>query len=79
MFSDNLSARLERIKRFYKRNNTLFNSLGLIICGHIVWWEIQQNKAFIPKEQRIKHIGPITIPYIDELEYFKKDKPAKSE
>lgn len=65
----------ERFKRFLKRNDTLFACLGLVICGHIVWWEIQQNRNIIPKESRIKHIGPIQVPYIDD--YIEKKDGGK--
>lgn len=63
-----------RIKLFYKRNDILFACSGLVVFVHVFWWQVQQNKAFVHKEDRLKHIGPIKIPYLDELEYFKNKK-----
>jgi hypothetical protein len=62
----------ERFKLFYKRNDILFWSLGLIGVTHFLWWEIQQNKGFVRKEERVRKLGPFTIPYLDELTIFKK-------
>jgi hypothetical protein len=76
---DKFWYRFERAKWFYRRNDSLFIGLGLVIGMHILWWEVQHNKAFIPKDNRLKHIGPFTIPYVDELEIFEKWKTKKFE
>ena len=60
----------ERFRRFYKRNDILVWSLGLIVGGHLFWWEIQHNPAFVPKHERKHQLGPVKITYLDE--YFKK-------
>ncbi len=64
-----------RFKKFYRRNDIAFWCAGLIIFGHVFWWEIQQNKAFVPKHDRVRKVGPFTVPYLDELEAFKKSPP----
>lgn len=61
----------ERFKRFYRRNDTLFMCSGLIVFGHIVWWEVQQNRTFVNKQERVRHLGPLSIPYLDELQIFR--------
>jgi hypothetical protein len=62
----------ERFKLFYKRNDISFWSIGLIAVTHFLWWEIQQNKGFVHKEDRVRKLGPFTIPYLDELAIFKR-------
>ena len=71
---NNFKYKLERFRRFYRRNDSLFHCLGLVFCMHFVWWEVQQNKKFIPKEQRLEHIGPFKIPYLDDFDFFSKKK-----
>lgn len=61
-----------RLKRFVKRNEIVFYSFGLLGFSHFVWWEIQQIKSFVPKSERVNHLGPFRIPYLDEFEFFKK-------
>lgn len=61
-----------RFKRFVKRNEIVFYSLGLLTFSHFVWWEIQQIKSFVPKSERVNHLGPFRVPYLDELDFFKK-------
>jgi len=62
----------ERFKLFYKRNDILFWSFGLLGVTHFLWWEIQQNKGFVRKEDRVRKLGPFTIPYLDEFTIFKR-------
>jgi hypothetical protein len=66
----------ERFKRFYRRNDTLFMCGGLFVFAHIVWWEIQQNRSFVTSEDRVRKLGPFTIPYLDELYIFKRAKKS---
>ena len=61
----------QRLVRFYKRNDITFACIGLIIFGHIAWWQVQQNRLFVDKKDRVRHLGPISIPYLDESEYIK--------
>ena len=62
----------QRAVRFFKRNDTLFYFAGLFVFGHVFWWQVQQNKAFISTAERRRHLGPIPIVYLDEIDYFKK-------
>ena len=62
----------ERFKRFYKRNDIIVWSFGLVVFGHLFWWEIQHNPAFVPKHERKHQLGPVKIPYLDE--YFANKK-----
>lgn len=64
----------DRIRKFYRRNDVLFACIGLVVFTHIVWWEVQQNKAIVSKQDRVRHLGPFKIPYLDELDYFKNKK-----
>ena len=66
----------ERLVRFFRRNDALFACTSLVIFGHIAWWQVQQNKLFVPKKERTRHIGPFEIPYLDESEYL-RNKLAK--
>jgi hypothetical protein len=74
---EKLSSSLQKLKRFYHRNDTAFACIGLVIGMHVVWWQIQQNKKLVPKESRLKHIGPITVPYLDESDYYKSKLQAR--
>ena len=65
--SDKFSSRFQRFKRFYHRNDTVFACIGLVVGMHIVWWQIQQNKNFVPKHERIRKLGPIPVIYLDEI------------
>lgn len=68
-----------RFKRFFKRNEIIFYSIGLLTFSHFVWWEIQQIKSFVPKTDRVNHLGPFRIPYLDEFDFFKKRIQASKE
>ena len=57
-----------RIKRFYRNNGIIFKLGGLFIGGHLFWWQVQQNRVFVPQDRRKHNIGPFKIPYLDELE-----------
>lgn len=70
---------IERLKRFYRRNNTLFWCAGILAFGHFFWWNVQQNRAFVSKHERREYIGPIKIPYLDELDYFKNRHKKQEE
>ncbi len=61
-----------RAMRFYRRNDTTFWCLGCIFLGHVFWWQVQQNRAFVDVHDRRRTLGPIPVVYIDELEFFKK-------
>lgn len=63
---------VERFKRFYRRNDLLFWCTGLIVLSHILWWEIQQNRAFVSKRDRVERIGPFKLPYLDETDFYKR-------
>ncbi len=67
----------DRIRRFYKRNDTAFWCVGAVVFFHFFWWQVQQNKAFIGVHERRRHLGPLSIPYLDELDIFKK-KPTET-
>ena len=68
----------ERFKRFFKRNDIFFACTALLVVTHFAWWQVQQNKAFVDVKDRKRSIGPFTIPYLDETEYFKKLSKNKS-
>ena len=74
---EKLSSRFQTFKRFYIRNDSLFACIGLFIGGHIVWWQIQQNKNLVPRDKRLKHIGPFAVPYLDDIQHQKKLKAAE--
>jgi hypothetical protein len=57
-----------RIKRFYRTYGIVFKLGGLFVGGHLLWWQVQQNRLFVNPDQRRRNIGPINIPYLDELE-----------
>lgn len=61
-----------RLRRFYQRNDVLFWCAGLVVFSHVVWWQIQQNRAFVSRKDRVHKIGPFEIPYLDETEFYKK-------
>jgi hypothetical protein len=65
---------IERLRRFYRRNDIIFWCTGLIVSGHIVWWQLQQNRKFVAKKDRLQHLGPFEVPYLDETEFYKKRK-----
>lgn len=62
---------LERLRRFYHRNDVIFWCSGLVIFSHIVWWQIQQNRAFVSKKDRVHKLGPFEVPYLDETDFYK--------
>ena len=66
----------QRAVRFFKRNDTVFYFAGLFVFGHIFWWQVQQNKAFISTAERRRYLGPIPIIYLDEIDYFKKKQSS---
>ena len=70
---------IERFRRFYRRNSIGFLSIGLIVFGHIFWWQIQQNKIFVQPQERKRSLGPFKIPYLDELDYFKNKRRQDNE
>jgi predicted negative regulator of RcsB-dependent stress response len=37
------AGKLERIRRFYKRNNVLFWCIGLFSFGHLFWWNVSES------------------------------------
>jgi hypothetical protein len=76
---ENFSSRLQTFKRFYHRNDTAFACIGLVIGMHIVWWQLQQNKRLVPKESRLKHIGPLPVVYLDETEYYQNKRQQARE
>jgi hypothetical protein len=63
-----------RTKFFYKRYSIVAWCFGLFGGGHLLWWEIQQSRFLVKAEGRVRHIGPVKIPYLDELDYFKNKK-----
>lgn len=66
-----------RLARFYRRNDTAFWCVGLFIVGHLFWWQVQQNRAFVEPHERRRTLGPIPIPYIDEILHKKKADAAE--
>ncbi|CAF0738637.1 unnamed protein product [Brachionus calyciflorus] len=74
------SDRWLTFKRFIKRNEIVFYTFGLLAFSHLVWWEIQQIRSFVPKKERVDHLGPFKIPYLDEFDFIKKRiKKSKDE
>lgn len=69
-----ISSYWDRAKKFYRRNDSLFWCAGLFVFMHIVWWEVQQNRAFVSREERVRHLGPFNIPYLDELEILRRKR-----
>jgi hypothetical protein len=69
----------DRFKRFYRRNDTLFYSIGVIVLMHVFWWQIQQNRAYVHPEERRRYLGPFKIIYLDELDFFKRLRQKRIE
>jgi hypothetical protein len=67
---EKISYRFQTAKLFFRRNNTAFACVALIFGMHVVWWQVQQNKNLVSRDQRIRHIGPIRVPYLDESDYY---------
>ena len=64
--SSSSSSVWQNLRKFYRRNDIVFWSVGLVVFGHLFWWEVQHNQAFVSKSERKHTLGPVTIPYLDE-------------
>lgn len=67
-----------RLVRFYRRNDMLAWCGGIFVFGHLFWWQVQQNRGFVSTGERRRTLGPIPLPYLDELEFFKKSPPSNT-